>query len=724
VVAGGLAALACMLLAAGPGTGASNADRELRPRAREAASPTLASTLGDVARAQSAGGHGLAKARELGLRVDGGRVRVVVEPRGGAPVADAVRASGGQVEATYAGRVQALVPPAALEELSRASGVGYVRPPGRLVAQAVTGEEIAASTADRFQAALWTGAGVKVAVIGLGFAGVADRQASGDLPADLTTQDFCGGAFSTATDHDTAVAEIVHEVAPGAQLYLICVDSTVTLGQAVEYAKANGISIINTSITAVNESRGDGNGGPGTIDAIAADARANGILWVASAGNYQQAHWSGTFNGGGNFVDVHDFAPGDETNNIVISAGQTGCAYLKWDAWPTTVQDYDMYLLNGPDPATATIVAGSENDQSSGPLPPTEEFCYTNSGATATFYLIIVNYSASAAPRFDLFVDADFLEHRVPSGSITELAGLPTVMAVGAACWQSGSLRGYSSLGPTIDGRVKPDIVGVDGVSTATYGASSGCTGGFMGTSASSPEVAGLAALAKEQNPSLSPAGLQQWLGVRAFDISPAGKDNSTGAGRAYVYTFTDTPPWSALQSYVEQLFTKGTTTGCSALNANGTRLYCPNQPVTRRDMAVFIVRSLGLAPLDSPTPTFADVPASTFGYGEVERFYAQGITTGCTAVPLQYCPLATVTRRDMAVFIVRANGLAPLDSPTPTFADVPASMFGYGQVERFYEQGITTGCAVSPLRYCPLDTVDRRAMAAFLIRAFGAPTT
>ncbi len=43
-----------------------------------------------------------------------------------------------------------------------------------------------------------------------------------------------------------------------------------------------------------------------------------------------------------------------------------------------------------------------------------------------------------------------------------------------------------------------------------------------------------------------------------------------------------------------------------------------------------------------------------------------------------------------MAVFIVRAKGLTPLISPTPTFTDVPASMFGYGHVERFYEQGIT----------------------------------
>jgi hypothetical protein len=473
--AAALAALACMLLVVGQGVGASNADRQLRPRAGHTSSPTLATTLDDVARAQRDTGHGAARASALGLRVQRGGVRVVVEPRGSQSAANAVRAAGGEIEATYAGLVQALVAPSELETLSRSPEVEYVRPPQRLVPQAVTGEEVAASAADHFQAALWSGAGVKVAVIGLGFAGLAVRQAAGDLPGDVVTQDFCGGAFGSGSEHGTGVAEIVHEVAPAAQLYLLCIDSTVTLGQAVEYAKANGVAIINTSLSAVNESRGDGSGGPGTIDAIAADARANGILWIASAGNYQQVHWSGRFNGGGNFVDVHDFAPGDETNNIPIATGDTACVSLKWDAWPTTSHDYDMYLLNGPDPATAQAVAWSENAQYPNGLPPTEDLCYTNPDASATFYLIVVDFSMDgAAPRLDLFVDGDSLEHRVTAGSITELASLPSVMAVGAACWSTGALRGYSSLGPTIDGRVKPDIVGVDGVSNGTYGATSG----------------------------------------------------------------------------------------------------------------------------------------------------------------------------------------------------------------------------------------------------------
>ena len=702
---------------------AESADHLRAPRPA-AKSQELASSLAEVVRAQKSSGSGVARAQELGLAVSAGRVRVVVEAHAARAAAEeAVRASGGSVEAVYADLVQALVAPAAIEPLSRSAAVAYVRSPHTPVTQAVEGEEIAGSAADVFQDALWSGTGVKVAIIDAGFQGLAARQANGDVPMGVVTQDMCNGGFG-AEAHGTAVAEIVHEVAPGAQLHLICIDSEVTLGQAKDYVKAQGIPIVNMSLAFFNSGRGDGSGGPATVNGVVADARANGILWINSAGNSQQRHWSGNFSGGGGDPDVHDFAPGDEGNTIGLSSGQETCAFLKWDQWPASDQDFDLYLARSSD---STIVAASENFQT-GSEPPTEELCYTNPGAAQNFFLAIARFSANVAPRFDLLVTFPDLEYRVLEGSIIEPASSPNAMAVGALCWVDGLLRPYSSLGPTIDGRIKPDIAGLDGVSGGTYGLNTtGCSGagvGFTGTSASSPHVAGLAALGKQQNPALTPVQLQTWLETRARDVYSAGDDIFTGAGQAYVHTFTDTPPWTPLQSWVELLFRKGTTTGCTPLDPNGgSRLYCPNEPVTRRDMAVFIIRSLNETPFDNPTPTFSDVPANMFGYGHVERFYQLGVTTGCAVAPLRYCPLDPVTRRDMAVFIIRAKNETPFDNPTPTFADVPAGMFGYGHVERFYQLGITTGCAVAPLRYCPLDLVDRKAMAAFLIRAFGAPT-
>ena len=60
-------------------------------------------------------------------------------------------------------------------------------------------------------------------------------------------------------------------MAPSAQLFLICVESEVGLANAVGYAKANGITIVNHSVGWFNTSRGDGTGGAGTPDAIVAD---------------------------------------------------------------------------------------------------------------------------------------------------------------------------------------------------------------------------------------------------------------------------------------------------------------------------------------------------------------------------------------------------------------------------------------------------------------------
>ena len=689
----------------------------------------LDSRLGEVGQILAARGQAaaLATARARGLDVEQSRVRVVIEARAGkrADAAAGVRAAGGEVEAQYAGLVQALVPLVALERLADHAAVRLVRPPFLSQADGVAGEEVSASYANAFQGYGWTGSGAKVAIVDLGFAGYADRQAGGDLPAALTTIDLCGGGFTSGTSHGTAVAEIVHEMAPAAQLYLICINTEVTLGQAEEYVKANGIKIVNHSVGWFDTSRGDGTGATGTPDAIVADARANGILWANSAGNHAQRHWSGTFTDA-DADDWHEFSGGDLGNTLFLPAGASTCATLKWDDWPASANDYDLYLARSSD---ALILAGSANLQT-GSQAPTEDFCYQNTtGVSQNFFLAINRYNAGQTPRFDLFSTATPLEYQVAAGSVTEPASSPNAMAVGALCWQSGGLQPYSSIGPTIDNRIKPDISGLDAVSSATYGAAAGCDGGFTGTSAASPHAAGAAALLASENPALTGPQLETVLEARAVDLGPPGRDNLTGVGSLYVSTFTDVPPWLGLANYVEQLFHKGVTTGCTALNpTTGERHYCPDDSVTRRDMAVFIVRAKPLVPLTPATPTFSDVPASTFGFGHVERMYEQAITSGCFfdagTGERRYCPLDFVTRRDMAVFIVRAANLGPLTPSSPTFSDVPASMFGFGHVERMYERGITTGCSfdagTGERRYCPLDLVSRRAMAAFLIRAFG----
>ena len=122
-----------------------------------------------------------------------------------------------------------------------------------------------------------------------------------------------------------------------------------------------------------------------------------------------------------------------------------------------------------------------------------------------------LGYRVVSSPRIDLVSWSPPLEYQVAAGSITTPASSPAAFAVGALCWQSRSLEPYSSQGPTIDGRTKPDIVGHDSVSGATYGGFSSCPSAFAGTSASSPEVAGAAALVKQAYPSVL-AGSDQVL--------------------------------------------------------------------------------------------------------------------------------------------------------------------------------------------------------------------
>src|SRR5207253_7592530 len=120
----------------------------------------------------------------------------------------------------------------ALRRLADNPAVLYVGVPITPVALAVTDEGVSATNASAWHAAGWTGAGVKIGVIDRGFVGYTTKQGSGDLPATVTTADFGCGGIATFTDHGTAVAEIVYKMAPGVQLYLICIATTVNLGQA------------------------------------------------------------------------------------------------------------------------------------------------------------------------------------------------------------------------------------------------------------------------------------------------------------------------------------------------------------------------------------------------------------------------------------------------------------------------------------------------------------
>ena len=467
-----------------------------------------------------------------------GVVAVEIDARDPEAARAAVRAAGGRIEGSFGRLVEARVPASGLSVLGASPAVRFASEPVRPELDSIGGQGVSVTAASGWHAAGYTGRGVKVAVIDGGFGGLAKRQAEGELPRSAKRLDLCNaGGYDgpMAVEHGTAVAEIVHEMAPGAELHLICADTLVGLAKAAAYARSKRIAIVNHSVSWFNTSRGDGSGGPTTPDAIVAEAAAAGILWVNSAGNRGRQHW------GGAYTDAdadgwHEFAPGDEGNTITFGKYEGGCIRLKWDEWPYSATDFDLHLVRVDGSAIdghGAIVASSRNAQT-GTQPPTEQLCFSNPGARLSFAIEIVRVSGSGAPRLDLFISPgpDF-EHQVAEGSITEPASSPATLAVGAVCWLGDVFEAYSSRGPTIDGRAKPDLVAPANVSSATYGGFRACEGsGFAGTSAAAPHVAGAAALVKEANPSFDVVALRAFLESRALDLGVPGRDELFGVGK------------------------------------------------------------------------------------------------------------------------------------------------------------------------------------------------
>ncbi len=141
--------------------------------------------------------------------------------------------------------------------------------------------------------------------------------------------------------------------------------------------------------------------------------------------------------------------------------------------------------------------------------------------------------------------------------------------------------------------------------------------------------------------------------------------------------------------------------------------------------MAVFLLRAMGHGTeehLPAYRGIFTDVPASNPFARYIEHLYDHGVTGGCTTSPRRYCPSESVTRGQMAVFLLRAIGHASSAHLGPyrgTFDDVPSSNPFARYIEHLYDHGVTGGCSTSPLRYCPNTRVTRAQMAIFIVRAF-----
>jgi len=211
--------------------------------------------------------------------------------------------------------------------------------------------------------------------------------------------------------------------------------------------------------------------------------------------------------------------------------------------------------------------------------------------------------------------------------------------------------------------------------------------------------------------------------------------------------SFTDVPTTNPFYAKIETLLHNGITAGC------GATTYCPAEPVSRGQMALFVARGMTGNPVAIPAQghvqgsaydcsaggvsLFTDVaPTDSFCKG-VHFLAARKVTLGCAAA--NYCPADAVTRRAMAAFVARAIPLPPttivvpiiygpdpvtgrsyscdIGSPNTFFTDVPVSDPFCKHVHFLWAQGIIAGCGATS--YCPDQVVTRETMAKFLSNAF-----
>ncbi len=172
---------------------------------------------------------------------------------------------------------------------------------------------------------------------------------------------------------------------------------------------------------------------------------------------------------------------------------------------------------------------------------------------------------------------------------------------------------------------------------------------------------------------------------------------------------FGDVPVSDVFSGDIDWLASRGVTLGC---NPPANTRFCPDDAVTRGQMAAFLVRALGLP---AGSDSFDDVGGSVFER-DIAALADAGITKGCNPpANTRFCPDDAVTRGQMAAFLVRALGLP---AGSDSFDDVGGSVFER-DIAALADAGITKGCnPPANTRFCPDDAVTRGQMAAFVRRA------
>ncbi len=381
------------------------------------------------------------------------------------------------------------------------------------------------------------GSGVDVCVISDGVDNRASAQASGDLPNNISINPLLPGSG----DEGTAMLEIIHDIAPGANLFFSGGFGGITTLEMLESIMfcASSSDIIVDDIGFLLEPYFE----DGPVAQEARNAVQQGVVYVSAAGNAAMRHYQALYvdtNPADVDNNIHDFglAAGEESDiGMLISTPGNLAIILQWnDKFGQSSNDYNLFLF---DAITLDLLATS-NEVQDGDDDPIEGIVISDLGISVPFFIVINRFSGESK-SLEIFFNGlvEVLTFNVPSDSIFGHPAVSEVIAVGAVPFSDPfSVEDFSSEGPStiffpgFEQRPKPDVVAPNGVATTVPGFMP-----FSGTSAAAPHVAGVAALVLQANPALTPSEVKDALTNTAIDLESASlatvssRNNMSGFG-------------------------------------------------------------------------------------------------------------------------------------------------------------------------------------------------
>jgi outer membrane protein assembly factor BamB len=549
--------------------------------------PRLSSALGNLAQAYQVGGAaaalGVAETQGLSLQASGENVQVVAmlaPGRTANEARDLIASLGGVVEVDIDSMVQISMPLNNLQALAASGVFAGVRLPAyaRELAVFTEGKNASNSNAEAWHAVGLTGKGVKVAVIDTGFNGYTTLYGT-ELPVStkVRTRSFRADGNLQIGNHGRKVAEIVYDMAPDAEMWLVSFGTELEFVEAMDWLITQNVDIVVAAVGWPNYDDGDGDSNTGSqnvlVDAVNRSYNA-GILYVGGAGNAAVGHAAVTYSNSGGYhlwdADIYN-----EIANWADCPTGFSCyveASLAWNDWGDTApgKDYDLFIMRFTDIDPTAVdnhqwetVDSSTNDQFAGYPWPTEKVgAYVpaiplidddNNPLTPLVpdpdykvAIVIQRYDSSTNEYLELYVDGWDLQVDSLVSSLVAPADAANAFAVGAYNHYTNLFEPTSSQGP-INGpggaaggtAIKPDITGPDCVTTSLDNGALGDSPESCGTSIAAAHVAGAAALVWQALPSFTNAQVRSFLEGLADDLdgglggaNDGVKDNSFGWGR------------------------------------------------------------------------------------------------------------------------------------------------------------------------------------------------